>query len=343
LRIFLSGTGSNGEPVFSKTDINFGAVDTGNCADDTITVSNVCPSPITVTLSSVPAPFSIVSPASGQLTLAGGGMEKIVYRYCPKNVESDSELHTITDQNTKQYLVTLRGSGKQVASLPLIRFALASAEAVAGQAFDYTISIDSLAGSVSLNTMSAALEYDPLVFQPLRITPSVSGIAMNGSETKPGRFDLVATASGAVLSRGEFAKVTIMPLLSKHDHTVVEMKDIILAPQAEVATANGSLNVVRCAPPAQNIVIPGDFAFGHIEPNPASGDVSVHMTLGADGALTLSVSNMWGEVVRRTVFTGLTKGSHELHLSLAGLASGEYFITADSWGWRDSQKLIISK
>jgi hypothetical protein len=341
-RIILRGAGSNGEPIFSRTELDFGQVDTGNCVYDSVIVSNVCTSTVTLSLSPASEPFSIISPSVSQITLAAGASEKIVYRYCPKNVRTDSLSTSVTDESSKQYLIKLRGSGRPVASLPFIRFVLVNAEAVAGESFAYKISIDSIAGNPTLISMVASLGYDPLALQPINMVSMVPGLQMNGTETKPGQFDYNVSGSAAI-GIGEFAEVTMMPLLSKHDHTSVVMTNGGLLPQQDVLITNGSVNVLRCAPPAGNIVIPGDFSFDPIKPNPASGEILLPVSLGADGALTLSISNMWGEIVRRTTFTGLTKGKHELHYSLTGLGSDEYFITAESWGWRNSQKLIISK
>lgn len=134
----------------------------------------------------------------------------------------------------------------------------------------------------------------------------------------------------------------MMPLLSKHTSTPVVATTTLSYPNAVLTINEGRIDVERCEEPAQNIVIPGDFSFDLPSPNPTNTDVLLSFEIGAQGTAVISVSSSSGNVVLKKSVS-VVKGINEHHLDLSSLPSGRYSVAIDSWGWRETQPVVIIK
>lgn len=337
----VTGFASNGEPLFSRDEIDFGAIDTGDCLEGSIIISNVCLSPITVSIPSVSGRFSFVSSQSSPLLIGGNESDTLIYRYCPDSDLGDSLTVNFSDGSGTNYPVTLRGKGRILQSKPHAFIHLPSENAVAGTSFQYSVILDSAQDITHLDSLVLTLTYDPIVVQPTSITQGQIGVMKRGSETTPGVYTF-AVENIQTVSGKSITSISMMPLLSKHTSTPVIATSIELYPSIASSVNEGNINVERCEDPATNIVIPGDFSFELPSPNPASVNISLLVQIGAEGTANISVSNSSGSIVLEKSVAA-KKGMNEYHLDLSSLPSGRYSVAVDSWGWRETKPVVIIK
>lgn len=341
LSYIINGFASNGEPLFSRKEVDFGVIDTGDCTTNILIISNVCLSPITVNIPTTSSIFTKVSTHSSPLRMSGGESDTLIYQYCPKTDVGDSATMIFTDSLGTNYPVTFRGKGRVNSSQPHIYLHLPTNIEIAGTAFNYVVSIDSARDITHLDLLSVTLTYDPIVIQPIGISNGQRGLIKYGSETTPGVYTFVVE-NIQVDSAKSIASIAMMPLLSKHTSTPVVGSTVTAYPNTATSVNEGSITVMRCEDPPTNIVIPGDFSFGLPSPNPASSDILLSFEIGAEGKATISVSNSSGSVVLEKNVTA-KKGMNEYHLDLSSLPSGRYSVAIDSWGWRETKPVVIIK
>ena len=81
---------------------------------------------------------------------------------------------------------------------------------------------------------------------------------------------------------------------------------------------------------------------GNPTPNPAAGILSLPVILGNDGILRIRMYNASGmTALDRSV--NATRGANTITLDVATLPSGVYYLSIDSWGWREGRTLVIQK
>lgn len=337
----ITGFASNGEPLFSRKEIDFGTIDTGNCTTNLLIISNVCLSPITVNIPPLSGRFSLVSSHSSPLQIGGGENDTLIYQYCPNTDTGDSLSVNFTDGLGTNYPVTFRGKGRAKTSQPHVYIHLPISNGVVGIASDYIVSIDSAIDITHLHSLEVTLTYDPIVVQPMGITSGQIGSVKRGNETTPGIYTF-SVENIQIESTKSIASIAMMPLLSKHTSTPVVATTSLSYPNAVLTINEGRIDVERCEEPAQNIIIPGDFSFDLLSPNPTSTDVLLSFEIGAQGTATISVSNSTGNVVLKESVS-VTKGINEHHLDLSSLPSGRYSVAIDSWGWRETKPVVIIK
>jgi hypothetical protein len=337
----VTGFASNGEPLFSRKEIDFGVIDTGDCTTNGLIISNVCLSPITVNIPPMSGVFTKASSHSSPLQINGGESDTLIYQYCPDTDAGDSLSVNFTDGLGTSYPVTFKGKGQVKTSQPHVYIHFPITNEVVGSAFDYIVSIDSAIDIAHLDSLVLTLTYDPIVVQPLSIASGQIGLVKRGRETTPGTYTF-AVENIQLGTAKSIASITMMPLLSKHISTPVIASTSTSYPNALLTINEGRIDVDRCEEPAQNIVIPGDFSFSLPSPNPANTDVLLSFEIGAQGAATISVSNATGNVVLKKSVS-VAKGINEYHLDLSSLPSGRYSVAIDSWGWHDTKPVVIIK
>jgi hypothetical protein len=341
LSYIITGFASNGEPLFSRKEIDFGVIDTGDCTTNILIISNVCLSPITVNIPTVSGKFSLTSSQQSSLQINGGKSDTLIYQYCPTADTGDSLTINFTDGVGASYLVTFTGKGRVNSSQPHIYLHLPISNEVAGTAFNYIVSIDSARDITHLDSLFLTLTYDPIVVQPISVNPGQTGIIKSGSETIPGVYTFVVE-NIQIEPKKSIASIAMMPLLSKHTSTPVVRSALTAYPNTAVSINEGSITVARCEDPPTNIVIPGDFSFELPSPNPASANILLSFEIGAEGRAVISVTNSSGSVVLEKNIT-TKKGMNEYHLDLSSLPSGRYSVAIDSWGWRETKPVVIIK
>lgn len=341
LSYIITGFASNGEPLFSRKEIDFGVIDTGECTTNILIISNVCLSPITVNIPTTSGKFSLTSSQSSPLQISGGKSDTLIYQYCPTTDTRDSLTVNFTDGVGISYPVTFKGKGRVNSSQPHIYLHLPTNNEVAGTAFNYIVSIDSVQDITHLDSLIVTLTYDPIIVQPMSIAQGQTGLINRGSETTPGVYTFVVE-NIQIVSAKSIASIAMMPLLSKHTSTPVVASSVTAYPNTAASVNEGSITVERCEDPPTNIVIPGDFSFDLPSPNPASTNILLLFEIGAEGRAAISISNSSGSVVL-TKSVAAKKGMNEYHLDLSSLPSGRYFVAIDSWGWRETKPVVIIK
>lgn len=341
LRFPLSGFASNGQPLLSRNEIDFGVVDTSGCVRDSLIITNVCLSPITISFPSLTGVYHQVSAQSSPLQIVGGGSDTLIYEYCPDTDKGDTLTLNFTDGFGVSYAVRLSGKGRIKESHPHITLQLPSMNVVSGTVFDYTVTIDSARDELLLDSLIVTLAYDPIVVQPVAIVSGQQGIVTRGIETTPGIYTF-AVSNIPIERSKSIASISFMPLLSKHTSTPVSLSASQVFPNAIVTANEGRIDVERCEDPPQNIIIPGDFSLAIPTPNPTNAFAELTFEIGAEGSAAISVSNSSGSVLMTTVIA-VRRGRNKYLLDLTSLPTGRYRVTIDSWGWRDSKSLIIIK
>jgi hypothetical protein len=77
-------------------------------------------------------------------------------------------------------------------------------------------------------------------------------------------------------------------------------------------------------------------------PNPASGNAVFYLNLPRSGYVTVGISNLQGQVLRRQVPGQLGQGNHQISLDLSGLAGGIYFYSVTVNGFAVSKKVMVT-
>lgn len=115
----LLGRGIDGALATSTLLLDFGAVDTAGCAQDSFQLRNIGPVPMKLTAQAIEAwlggsvsgAFSTVAPAQTPLTIPAGGSIEVVIRFCPGIIGKDSAGWRGTESSDGETLVELRGQG----------------------------------------------------------------------------------------------------------------------------------------------------------------------------------------------------------------------------------------
>lgn len=337
LKIPIDGSASNGNLNFSKSSISFGSIDTGSCKDDSIFVTSACG--ITTAIPSFQPPFFMISPSGNTITFNSGETKKFIFRYCATSTGRDSEIRFFA-LPTGNDTITLVGTGIPIVDSPFVRFNLAHTTTTAGQEFSYLIDVDSISSGTNIRSLSGRLTYNPTVVQPL----SMSGVAwkiFGNSETSPGTYDFSASNPDS-LRAGPFATVQMLALYGTHDTTSVFLDSIKVSNYSRAFAIPGFIQVVHCGNLPGNIIVAGTYALGNPTPNPASGLLSFSVLLGNDGNLRIRMYTASGMIVLDRSMS-IKRGENTITLDVATLPSGIYYLSADSWGWREGKTLVIQK
>ncbi len=340
LRIPISGIGLNGDLTFSKISISFGVLDTSSCKDDSIIVTNPCNNIALLKIPAVVPPFYIKPLSQNTISLNPFESKTIVYSYCPKIVNADSTKQIFTLSSGAFLSVSLFGAGLPIVDSPFVKFGLERATETAGNTFTYLISVDTISSSTNIRSVQGSLHYDPTLVEPL----SMSGIKWNisnNSETIPGTY--VFSANGTdVLTKGQFATLQMMALYGATDTTSVLLDNIIVSNYARTAVDSGFIKVIHCGNLPGNVIIAGAYHLGNPTPNPTNGNISFPLTLGNDGVLRLRLFSVSGMVVLDKSIAS-KRGENTIVLDVSLLSSGAYYLSTDSWGWREGKTIVITK
>jgi hypothetical protein len=338
VKIPIDGSASKGGIVFSKALISFGGIDTGLCKEDSVEVTSSCPA--TISLPIVQPPFSIVSPSGNTLLFSAGETKKIIFRYCPISIASDSTEQIFSLPAIENDSMKLTGTGLPIIDSPFVRFKLASVTATAGQDFSYLIEVDSISAGTNIKSLSASLHYDPTLIKPLGMN-GITWKIFNNSETIPGTYHFSANDTDS-LTIGPFATLQMLPLYSDRDTTSVFLDSISVINYATTQVIPGFISVIHCGNLPGHIIVAGEYALGNPTPNPGTGSISFPVTLGNDGILRIRMYNPSGMTTLDKSING-KRGENTIVLDVASLPSGVYYLSADSWGWREGKTLIIQK
>jgi hypothetical protein len=327
--------------LFSDDIIDFGIADTGDCISDTLIISNVCSSPISLLIPTLSDRFSLRSSQTSPLVIGGNKNDTLIYEYCPNSDGGDSLSVVFTDALGTTYPVTFTGKGRIQTLQPSIHLVLPTHNEVAGTLFDYSIMIDTATDITHLNSLVITMTFDPIVAQPMSSTSGEIGNLIRAEETTPGTYTFTVEDIQIGLKKS-IVSIMMMPLLSKHTSTPVIATTLTSYPNATLLVNQGNISVERCDDPPSNIIIPGDFSFDVPSPNPTNEHVALSFLIGAEGTANVIVSNTSGSVVLQETVV-VTKGINEYHLDLSRLPTGRYSIAIDSWGWRETKPVVIIK
>ncbi len=340
-RLTYTGLGADGKLFFSSQTITFPTTDTGSCTVDSIVVSNVCGAPTTLDIPKLSAPYSVVSPTTSQVAIGTNEKVTIIYQYCPVAGVTDSTTQTLHDATNNNTAIILRGTGRVHAPIPSVAFSVPVVEKSEGIAFAYDLNVDDISSDARIDSVFFVFVYDPVVTEPIITNGRQGDWKVSGKEITPGRYEVYG--SGTKLVKGALAEIRMIPHLAMRNKTLVVFAIAKVFPQATITTVPGSITALYCGTPPTNIIIPGEYELGILTPNPVNARVTIPITLGADGTLSVSITNTNGDVVYTNVLPRMKKGAQDVQLDLSSLSSGSYFISFDSWGWHETRSLRIVK
>jgi hypothetical protein len=339
IRVALTGVATASAAVLSASRLHFGSLDTGKCVDDSIRISLPCGNGELIHLTAH-APFSIVSPADGSISLTNGSSELVVFRYCPTSVGSDSESISFLNAGGDSVIILL-GSATAVPAKPYIHFSLQKLQVAANSKFRYTISIDSIHDLDSIQSVSGVLTYNPAVVMPVGSPTGVAWV-ISGSENPPGQFKF--SASGvSKLSVGDFAYLSMQPFYSQSNSTSIFLTNATSIGTATIASDTGFISLTDCSNLPGNIIIAGPYSIDKVYANPVSSSYKTDITLGAEGVLSVKIYNVTGSVALEKIFDDLARGKHQLDLDVSALPSGVYHLSLESMGWHAGNSFIIQR
>ena len=85
------------------------------------------------------------------------------------------------------------------------------------------------------------------------------------------------------------------------------------------------------------------FGLGDAYPNPFNPTTSVELAMPADGFVSVKVYNLMGQVVTTLHEGNLTANTYSFVWDAADVASGMYFLKAETTGNVDIQKIMLMK
>jgi flagellar hook assembly protein FlgD len=119
----------------------------------------------------------------------------------------------------------------------------------------------------------------------------------------------------------------------------------------ELFTSNGEFEIVDViaataggATLAYDIVtVPTAFGLGNAYPNPFNPTTSVELAMPQDGFVSIKVYNIAGQIVATLHEGNLTANSYSFTWDAVDVASGMYFLKAETAGNVDIQKIMLMK
>ncbi len=336
LQIPLSGVATSGGLVFSSLSHDFGSIDTGACATDSILVSLPCGSPISLQIPALTAPFTLVSPSNGILDLASGESKAIVIQYCPLEGNHDSLSFVLGGGSDT--MLTLLGSG-QVQPAAVIHYFLPAIQVAPGT-ISYEIGIDSLFDATGIDTVSGILSFDPLVIKPLSLRSAQnSWSVIQFVEITPGTCEF-KLAGSATLANGAIADLSAVALYASSATTSVQLSELSSIKNASASSNIGSITVITCSNLPGNVGIAGPYSFNGLRANPVTSLLNFSVTLGNDGPLHIKIFDVMGGVAYEQNTVQL-RGDHLFSIDVSSFSSGSYRLQLDSWGWIAGSSFII--
>ncbi|HET9137362.1 MAG TPA: choice-of-anchor D domain-containing protein [Candidatus Kapabacteria bacterium] len=343
ITIPLVGKATNGGISLSATSIDFGTVEVDSCREDSITISLPCGAPEDLQLVLPSAPFQLISPADGKISLTDGASQTITFLYCPSLGKKDSISLKLTGTTTDTF-ITLVGVGHSQVPEPFIRFHLETVVNVStDNEFSYQISVDSIANADLIRSITAEVGYDPFILQARSIKPSIPSqwVQLSGSESIPGTFAFSASGSTSLV-KGPFALLTIKPFFGSASSSVVTLSKVLTTPvQSIVGSDKGLVTVTTCPDPPGSKIVAGDYHFDGILSNPVSSLLSFDATFGAAGPLAIKVYNVMGSLALESLVENQTSGKHHFTIDVSTLSAGAYKLELGSLGWLGGSSFII--
>jgi hypothetical protein len=86
---------------------------------------------------------------------------------------------------------------------------------------------------------------------------------------------------------------------------------------------------------------PSNFSNCSVYPNPASENATIEIMLNGSAQVSLSVTNILGEVVMNNAYGHLAAGKHLLNVNLTSLNTGLYFFTVQAGENRITNKVLV--
>ncbi len=174
------------------------------------------------------------------------------------------------------------------------------------------------------------------------MTSAKWNISNSSGEANPGTYRFSASNTDSLV-KGPFATLQMLALYGPRDSTAVSLDSINITNYSRSSVDSGSVKVVHCGNLPRHIIVAGAYALGNPTPNPTNGSLlSFPVTLGNDGILHLSIYNTSGMTALDRSYS-LKRGENTIVLDVSMLPSGIYYLSADSWGWRDRKTLVIEK
>ena len=236
--------------------------------------------------------------------------------------------------------VSLFGEGLPIVDSPFVKFGLERATETAGTTFTYSISVDTISSNTNIKSMQGSLHYDPTLVEPLSMK-GISWTVSNNKESIPGTYNFLATGT-ASLSNGPFVTLQMLALYGSTDTTSVFLDIVSINNYARTAVDTGFIKVIHCGNLPGNVIIAGVYHLGNPTPNPANGNISFPLILGNDGVLRLRLFSASG-IVALDKSIASKRGENTIVLDVSSLSSGTYYLSADSWGWREDKTIMITK
>ena len=123
---------------------------------------------------------------------------------------------------------------------------------------------------------------------------------------------------------------------------------IVVAPEGDdVFTASGDFTVEEVIVANENsqatIAMPTELTLSKAYPNPFNPSTTFDVYVPAEGALSLNVYNVMGQLVDVIHSGSIAEGSHSITWNASNMTSGMYFVRAESVNGVSVQKVMLMK
>jgi hypothetical protein len=145
--------------------------------------------------------------------------------------------------------------------------------------------------------------------------------------------------------------VTESSFIADYKTTGNTTKVIVVAPETEnLFSSTGDYTIIDVIAGTNggealsaNITLVTEFGLSNAYPNPFNPTTSVKLGIPADGFVSIKIYNLMGQVVATLHEGDLTANSYTFTWDAVNVASGMYFLKAETAGNVDVQKIMLMK
>lgn len=331
LSLVLHGSGTEKTLVFSRSSLDFGDVEIGQCAEDSIFITNVCGPTAIVDPEQLLPSQGFTTNLISRIELQTGDGIWVVYRFCPTSEGSFSAVHRMTAQDSTVH-IELKGNGKLPAGSSKIYLSIEDALIAIGSIGATDLVIDSVSSGTALKSVTLSVGYDPRLLKLLKIEPLSRSITQVAVDSLLGMVRVAV--EGAISDK--LLRFTWMALLGPSARAVIALNDLATAPESQAIGTSGLVEIVDCFGLAGNVQI-GELAVGMIKPQPVAETLDLLVQAPSNMSALLTINDASG----RTVYSEpkeLLRGLQRLPIRVAGLPAGAYWLVVESGGFVEIQR-----
>jgi hypothetical protein len=326
----LKGIGTKERLVFSKLSLDFGDVEVGTCASDSIFITNVCGPDNEVDPETLPGAPGFKSSLVTKQTLKKGDGIWVVYEFCPTADGEQKVFHRLTTMDTV-IDVELKGVGRSTAQ-PLAALHMTNTDVIIGQSSSTVLMLDSLTNGVAqLDQIELTVNYDPSLLR-LTAIKALRGLNVVVDSSLSGTLDV---RINGVITAGPLTEFSWSGLLGAAASDSLVLADVKTLPSISLKLTNGYVTLSDCFGLAGRIS-PGGLVVSIIRPQPVENHIDLAVRSLNDVRSEFRIRDAAGRTLQASRID-LKAGDQLISLPCSSIPAGAYWLDVTAAGYRNSQ------